>query len=226
MSTPQSYGASLPVRLNSPLTQWAEALASFGRTLRVALPGTVVSFNAAAQTVVVQPAITENERVRQGGGTVAPQPLPPLVDVPVLLPRAGGFTLTMPIQPGDECLVVFGDCCSDAWWQSGSANGPQNQFETRRHSLADGFAIVGIWNQTRVLSSYSTDSAQLRSDDGTVKIDVAASAVTVSAPTVTVTGSQHVNITGAGNTTIEGRNFLNHTHSGVASGGSTSGPVI
>ena len=218
-----NIGASLPVRLKTPLAQWTEALASHGKALRVALPGTIVSFNAAQQTVVVQPAITEIERVPNGGGTYAPTALPQLLDVPVILPRAGGFTLTLPVAAGDECLVIFGDSCMDAWWQSG---GQQNQFEQRRHSLADGFAILGPWNQTRVLANYSTSSAQLRNDAGTVTIDVAASQVTVTAPTVHVTASSQVNISGNGNTTIEGRNFLTHTHSGVQSGGATSGPVV
>ncbi|MGI8770932.1 MAG: Gp138 family membrane-puncturing spike protein [Acidobacteriaceae bacterium] len=35
--------------------------------------------------------------------------MPILADVPIFLPSAGGFTLTMPIMPGDECEVVFSD---------------------------------------------------------------------------------------------------------------------
>jgi hypothetical protein len=230
-----NYGATLAERLQSPVTQWLEAWHSFARSLRVAMPATVVSFNATNQTVVVQPAITELPR---SGGVLKVTPLPQLVDVPVVLPRAGGFTLTMPIQAGDECLVVFADSCIDAWWQSG---GQQNQLEQRRHHLADAFAIVGAWNQQRVLSNYSTSSAQLRSDNGSTVIDVAASQVTVTAQTVqvnasgtatvqggtvNVTGSSQVNISGNGNTTVEGRNFLNHTHKGVQAGTSTSGPVV
>lgn len=231
---PQGYGATIAERLADPLSQWLQAMHSFSRGLRVALPATVVSFDPAKQTVTVQPSI--NEVVRYGEST-QPQALPALEDVPVLMPRAGGFTLTMPIHAGDECLVVFADTCIDAWWQSG---GQQNQFAPRRHSIADGFAIFGPWNQQRVLSNYSTSSAQLRNDDGTVTVDVASNQITVTAPTVNVhatntatvqgdtvnvTGSTKVNISGSGHTSIEGKDFLTHTHTGVQSGGSMSGPV-
>ncbi len=229
-----NYGATLAERLQTPISQWMEALQAYGRALRVAMPATITSFSPQQQTVAVQPALTELERI---DGVLAVKALPPLVDVPLVLPRAGGFTLTMPIQAGDECLVVFADSCIDAWWQSG---GQQNQLELRRHHLADAFAIVGTWSQKRVLSNYSTGSAQLRNDAGTVTVDIAASQVTVTAPTVSVnassqasvtaptvnvSGSSAVNITG-GHCSIDGRNFLNHTHSGVSSGGATSGPVV
>lgn len=223
MSNTPNLGVSLGVRLANPVSQWTEALASFSKALRVALPCIVVSFDAGKQTVSAQPAIRELNR-NQDGKTFSPQALPLLVDVPVTLPRGGPFTLTLPIQPGDECLVIFTDTCFDAWWQSGGT--ANSEFEQRRHSLADGIAILGPWSQPRVLSNYSTSSAQLRSEDGTVTIDVAASAVTITAPTVNVTGSQRVNVNGAANTFIEGRNFLTHTHSGVASGGAVSGPVV
>jgi phage baseplate assembly protein gpV len=226
MSTQTNSGPSLAARLNAPLSQFAEALRTFARALRVAMPGTIVSFDASKQTATIQPAITEVDFLPGTNGQMGPRPLPRLVDVPVMFPRAGAFALTMPVQAGDECLVIFGDQCMDAWFQSGAAGAPVNEFETRRHSLADGFALVGLWNQTRHLSAWSTSSAQLRSVDGTVTVDVSSSAITLTAPTVTVSGSTTVHITGAGQTTIEGKNFLEHTHSGVASGGSASGPVV
>jgi hypothetical protein len=233
--TPLSSGLGIDERLNTPVSQWKLALASHGKALRVALPGIVTAFDATQQTVTVQPAISE---VNSVGGVPTTQPLPLLVNVPVVLPRAGGYTLTLPIAVGDEVLVIFGDSCMDAWHQLG---GEQNQFERRRHSLADGFAIPGPWSQPRVLASYSAGSAQLRNDAGTVVVDIAASQITltaptvqvnassaanVTAPTVNVTASSQVNISGAGHTSIEGKDFLTHKHTGVATGGGTSGPVL
>lgn len=242
---PQSSGASVAERLTDQLSQFREALAASARSIRVALPATVVSFNVTAQTVVVQPAITELART---AGVIKPVALPQIQDVPISLPRAGGFGLTLPIQPGDECLLVFADTCLDAWWQSGAASGPQNQVANRRHHLSDAVALIGLWSQPNTLSSYSTNSAQLRSDDGSTIVDIkegqvtvtaatvdvnattanvaASSTATVSGATVNVSGSSAVHISGNANTTIEGRNFLNHTHSGVSSGSSNSGPVV
>lgn len=140
---------------------------------RVAIPGIIQSFDAAAQTVTVRPALREKLNL---DGTEQWVDIPLLVDVPVALPRAGGYALTLPIQAGDECLVVFGDMCMDGWWQSG---GVQNQVECRRHDLSDGFAIVGIWSQPRVLPNYSTSSAQLRNEEGSAYVEIAGSTINI-----------------------------------------------
>ncbi len=187
--------------------------------IRNAIPGIVQSFNATEQTVTVQPAI--RERVKQPDLTYKWVEIPLLVDVPVSIPRAGGFTLTLPIQKGDECVVVFLDMCMDGWFSNG---GVQNQAEKRRHDLSDGIAIMGVWSQPRVISSYSTSGAQLRTDDGSVFVEVSASGITMQGD---------VNITGALTTTgaiksptaeIGGIAMTTHTHVAPSGGGTTSGP--
>lgn len=148
--------------------------------LRVCVPGIVQSFDAAAQTVTVQPAL--REKICPDGNE-AWVDLPLLVDVPIVVPRAGGYALTLPVQPGDECLVVFGDMCMDGWWQSG---GVQNQVECRRHDLSDGFAILGVWSQPRVIPGYSTGSAQLRNNAGTAYVELAGDTINIVGSTVNI----------------------------------------
>jgi phage baseplate assembly protein gpV len=118
--------------------------------------------------------------------------------------------------------------CIDSWYARGytSAGKPQNQLERRRHDLSDAIAILGPWNQQRLISNYSTSAAELRTEDDTVKVSVQGAQVTVSAPTVNVTASAQVNISGSGHTSIEGKDFLTHKHTGVSTGGGTSGPVF
>lgn len=128
--------------------------------LFVALPCIVQSFDPDAVTVEAQPAI--KWRVTEDG-TEKTVPLPLLVDVPVIFPRGGGATLTFPVKPGDECLVVFADRCIDYWWQSG---GVQEAVDPRKHNLSDGFALVGPQSQATKISNISTSAVQLRSDDG------------------------------------------------------------
>lgn len=152
--------------------------------IRVAIPGIIQAFDPIAQTVTVQPAI--RERIQQPDLTAQWMSIPLLVDVPIVTPRAGGFALTLPIRSGDECLVVFGDMCMDAWWQNG---GVQNQAEKRRHDLSDGFAILGPWSQPRVLPNYSTTAAQLRTDDGTTYISLQPGEIDLVAATVKVNGT-------------------------------------
>ncbi len=164
-----------------------ELLRRFGDSIaagiRVAIPGIIASFDPIEQVAQVQPAI--RERVRDGQGNLSWVNLPLIVDVPVVFPRAGGFVLTMPVQPGDECLLVFGDMCMDAWWASGNV---QNQAETRRHDLSDAFAIVGTWSQPRRLSGYSSDAAQLRTEDGSTYIELKTGSIDLHAASVTVNG--------------------------------------
>lgn len=132
-----------------------------------ALPGVIQSFDAVAMTCTVQPAI--QVRARAPDGTDSSLSLPLLVDCPVQFPAGGNCTLTFPVTPGDECLIVFGSRCIDGWWQS---SGVQAQAEPRMHDLSDGFVLLGTRSRPRALSGVSTASAQLRSDDGATFIDL------------------------------------------------------
>lgn len=135
--------------------------------LRVCVPGIIQSFDADTQTVTVKPSI--REKVINADLSESWVELPLLVDVPIILPRAGNFVLTMPISQGDECLVMFGDMCIDAWFSLG---GIQNQIDKRRHDLSDGFAILGCYSQPNIIPNYSTNSAQLRNEAGTAYIEL------------------------------------------------------
>lgn len=162
---------TFPERLHPPTEPFQNLRWQLLCSLRVAMPGIVYAFDAEKQTVKVQPAIMENVIQNQVPTAVT---LPLLEDVPIVVPRAGGVGLTLPIQIGDECLVVFADMCIDDWWQAG---GIRTQLERRRHNLADAVAVFGLWNQKRVLSGYSQSSAQLRSDDGDTYLEVLPGAV-------------------------------------------------
>lgn len=196
-----------------------EVAYQIGCDLRVAVPGIINSFDETKQTVTVKVALREVVNIN---GVATVKEIPLLLDVPIVVPRAGNFVLTMPVTAGDECLVVFADMCIDSWYTRGSV---QNQLERRRHDLSDAFAIIGCWSQPRVIPGYSTSAAELRSEDGTVKVSVEDNQLTVTAPTVNVTASEQVNISGNGTTLLDGKNFLLHEHTGVATGSGISGPV-
>lgn len=206
-----------------------------------ALPGYVLSFDPGAVTVTVQPGVKGKVTKPDGGSSYVD--LPVLPDVPVCFPRGGGYTLTFPIQAGDECLVVFSSRNIDAWWQSG---GSQQPGDARLHDLSDGFAIIGPMSQAAKIGDISATTTQLRSDDGElhVELDSGAGGITIKAPTgirldtpvVTLTGVLSVeNGQGAAasgtfvgtvratedviSSTVSGRH---HVHSGVESGPSTT----
>lgn len=168
MSTPTTKKKAGPLplaeRLRLSTPQWHAALHQLECDLRVACPGIIQSFDASTQTATVQLALREAIILTNGTtfqGEVTNLEIPILPDVPVVIVGGGGYSVTHPVQAGDECLVIFADMGFDFWWQSG---GTQNQAARRRHDLSDGIAVVGLRNQTRVLSNYSQSSIQLRTD--------------------------------------------------------------
>ncbi|MEF2369332.1 Gp138 family membrane-puncturing spike protein [Klebsiella oxytoca] len=228
----------------------AEVLASERKTtseqLRVALPGIIQSFDPDTVTAVVQPAIRYIERDNDGNKATKDYPL--LVDVPVVFPRGGGCTLTFPVSEGDECLVIFADRCIDFWWQSG---GVQEPVDGRMHDLSDAFCIVGPQSQAKKISGISTTSAQLRTDDGTAFIEVAAGGditatttgnATINAPEIILNGNVTINgnlsqgmgegggtatmrgpVTVTNDVTAGGKSLMTHTHGGVEHGNDSTG---
>lgn len=203
-----------------------------------ALPGIVQDFHAQAMTVSVQPAI--RGRLRDEHGRVRSADLPLLVDVPVVFPAGGGFTLTFPVKQGDECLVVFSSRCIDAWWQSGGVGEP---LEPRMHDLSDGFALVGPRSQARVLDpAVDPEAVQLRSDDGRTSLTItpggemrlaAPTRLVLAAPEIVVEGDiQHtgdVQQDGDFSTSGEvsagpaGVGLTTHVHPGVQPGSGSTG---
>lgn len=197
------------------------AMIAFGQGLQAgiwtALPCIIQSFNAAKQTCTAQPALKASVQRQNGEWEWVTMPL--LVDCPVFFPSGGGVTLTFPVQPGDECLVIFANRCIDAWWQLG---GIQVQAEFRMHDLSDGMALPGFASLPKVIPSISGSSAQLRDSAGTTMVEV----TTAGSVNIKATGSVSIeapNITITGNTTIESKDFMNHVHTlGV---GTTGGVV-
>ncbi|OOM74005.1 hypothetical protein CLPUN_42430 [Clostridium puniceum] len=169
--------------------------------LRVACPGIIQNFDPHTQTVTVKPALREN--VTKEDFSKEWMDVPLLLDVPIVIPRSGRYSLTMPIKTGDECLVIFLDSCMDAWFTHG---GIQNQMEKRRHDLSDAIAIIGLYSQPNVISNYSTNSCQLRNNSGTSYIELKDNEINLHSDKIVLNGVI----------------WDTHTHSGVH--GETSGP--
>lgn len=186
-------------RTADPTSALKEVSRATSFDLRVAIPGIVQEWDSKQQTVTVQPAI--REKLTCGGQQVEVE-IPLLVDVPVVMPRAGGYVLAFAPKKGDECLVVFADSCIDSWWQSG---GVQSQAESRRHDLSDGFAILGCWSQTKK-PKLPSSGVRLQNDDGTAGISI-------SGKTVNIFGTVQIN----------GSAYSSHTHYVSDIGRSTGG---
>jgi hypothetical protein len=184
--------------------------------MRVSGPGIIQDFDPVAQTATVQLAIREN--ILQAlpappGGSAPLFPIylrkdvavVPLINVPVVFPRGGGYVMTFPIEQGDECLVIFADTAIDGWWQNG---GIQNQVERRRHDISDGICIPGLYSQPNIVPELSESSIQLRTTDNpSVYFEIVNGQVTSSAPlhcTAAAKGATFTDQTGRIMTVVNG----------------------
>lgn len=187
------------------------------------MPCIVQSVDFDSMTCEAQPSVQGTVEAENGSLTQVNLPL--LVDVPIVFPSAGGFSLTFPLGAGDEVLVVFASRCIDAWWQSGGVGKP---IEMRMHDLSDGFAIPGPKSLPKKISSINTSAAELRNDAGTASISIQADGSIAIKGNLSVTG----NITAMGNLNIMGQvmggavSLETHVHSGVTPGGGSSGPPL
>jgi hypothetical protein len=80
------------------------------------------------------------------------------------------FTLTFPIKEGDECLIVFRRVALI----SGGRTVGYRKGLTGEFGSVDAFVIPGPQSQAQKISGISTSAAQLRTDDGTAFVEVAA----------------------------------------------------
>jgi len=207
---------------------------------RTSFPAVIDTFDSETQTASVQPLIKATVR---NGDVVS---LPVLVDVPILFPRAGGFSVTFPVKAGDELLVTCCDRDFSVWMQQG---GQQKPDSTEIHTLSSAVGVLGLYNQMNVLSDFSTSGMVLRSDDDATKITIENGKITVdaaqlevNAPTTTLNATaftvnaaattwvgdiDHTGThTNAGAIISNGKQLDTHLHSGVTAGAANTGAPV
>lgn len=108
--------------------------------LRVCLPASISAVDVATGTVSVQIGVMQNilQLSFPGGRDFS---YPELTDCPVFTLQGGGVGAIMPVEVGDECLIIFSDRALNNWFISGeSAPLPS----LRMHDISDGFVLVGL----------------------------------------------------------------------------------
>ena len=119
--------------------------------------GIIQSFDAATQSATVKLALKSVVAVA-ADGTRTLQERPILLDCPCFFAFGGGAFLSMPIQPGDNCIVLFNDREIDNWYVNGGTQAPNSY---RTHSASDAFALVGIKNLQTAIGDYITNGIRL-----------------------------------------------------------------
>lgn len=247
MSTTAYFGSpSLAERAKMQHLVYKTLIDTIGQLTRCAMPGIIKSFDPIKQYATVQ--LTIAELVRQPDGSRVPTEVPLIQDVPVLLPGGHDWFITFPNLVGCECLVIFADLCISAWATHGmdtDAGGKtiaRKQERERRHSLSDGFCILAPRSQPNTIQNYSSSSMEIRNAARNILIQLTSSPsqveITVNGTTMivdstgmtvqgnltvtgTITGQSTMSVQGA---TIGGKAFGTHVHTGVQTGGGTSGP--
>lgn len=197
--------------------------------IHTALPAKVITSNGHSATVELMIS-----HINKAGQVIA---LPPLVDVPIGFYRGGGFCVTVPLAAGDEGLVIFAERCIDGWYVSGQQSQPLDQ---RFHDLSDAFFLPQASSLPNKIPDYSQDALSLQTDDGSTFIRIQSGKITIKGDiehqgdyqlsgNALIKGNHSVqgNSESSGGTLKHnGKNIGDtHTHSGVQTGGgSTGGP--
>lgn len=139
--------------------------------MRTALPGVVQSYNAATQRATVQSGVA----LRLLDGTTETDPL--FVDVPVVYPGAGGYSIHYPLAAGDECLILCSERSMDEWLAEGGYNVAPG--DPRRFSAQDAICLPGLRSAPNALPAAArpADALTIASADGAVRIEVRAGGV-------------------------------------------------
>ncbi len=174
---PTSQAQLTPSQLNaSEVAQWKQFVRQELADTRCSIPAFLTSdMDVVNQTVSAQIAIQERGRTKDGPKWMS---ITPVLQVPIIVPRGGGYSITLPLKAGDEGLLIFCDCCFDLWWQHG---GVQQQVGQHRHEFWDCGFLPGMWSKPNLLTNYSATSMQLRADDGSALLDVSTGSVKVQA---------------------------------------------
>lgn len=207
------------------------------------LPAVVLAYDRVANRAQVQPLIP---MLATSGNSVARAPI---ASVPVLALGGGGFFVNFPLAAGDVGWIEASDRDISNYLQSMSAAIPNTK---RMHSFEDGRFVPDVYGK---YSFAPTAGAMVISSlDGTTRIEMSPGKISLSATEIDLNGTT-VNVNASGtatlnaaslninttsgtgttatgyfnlptHTTIAGRDFLSHEHSGVQSGSNNSGGVV
>lgn len=89
-----------------------------------------------------------------------------LQDVPCYRLRNTKYAETMPIEPGDRCMLLFQQRNINCWWSKGHECNPVNYHDTRKHHLSDAVAVFGLYPQMDFIPEINLEWWEKRTIDG------------------------------------------------------------
>lgn len=218
MTEPHANPSRDPANDDSLLGFARQVLDKFLQGVDDMLPARVVSYDRATNRATVVPMVklltTDNRQI--GRAQVA--------SVPVLQLGGGGFVLSVNLTPGDLGWIKANDRDISLVLQAYRDNAPNT---LRKHSFQD---AVFIPDAMRGIVTAGEDAGNmvLQSLSGAVRVAIWSDRVKLSAGALSVTvGPTSIDFAGVVNmpdgATIGGIPFGTHKHTGVQSGGSSTG---
>ena len=114
--------------------------------------GTIQSFNPITQTVevTINYKKTYFKSLPNSLQTVTELVDYPLIaECPVIILGGGSTYLNMPINPGDQCILLFNDRDIDNWYAGSTTSANQS---SRLHSFGDAIALIGLNNLQKTVT--------------------------------------------------------------------------
>jgi len=207
------------------------------------LPAIMLAYDRVKNRAMVQPLIS---MLGAGGVRLGRAPI---ASVPVLALGGGGFFVNFPLGHGDLGWIEASDRDISLYLQTGQESPPNtlrmHSFEDARFipDIFDGYTfeldegamvISNLDGTTRIVMSQT----KIKVVSPNVEVDTTTALLTASGLVTLNVGALDINTTEAGgttgtgafnlpaNTTIGGRPFLTHEHSGVEHGTDNSGGVV
>lgn len=130
-----------------------EAFRAMAGAMRNAIPGRIITKNPNGTVNAI--STVPFRRVNEDTNEVEPYTPPPAVNVPVWrFEGKDGATITIPLEVGQRCFLIFSDRALDNW-KAGSDAAP---IDLRRFDFADAFCFPGARPPSDPLPSAASDS--------------------------------------------------------------------
>ncbi len=170
-------------------------------SIRVCMPGIIESYDFKTQKANIKISMKE---LYDNGKEVD---YPMVNNVPVVFLTSGGASITLPVNKGDTCLLLFADRDMGAWLRGGIGSKPDS---TRMHNLSDAIAIMGLQSFSKVTGSKNNEDLAINYAGSSINItksgDInitttkvvnvkSVEAINIDSKDVNINSSQNINLT-------------------------------
>lgn len=128
--------------------------------INTCLPATIETYDPATKKASVKPLL---KRTLNGQEIDTPV----IENVPIIFPCTATAVVSLPINTGDGCLIVFSQRSIDDWLSKGGNIAPT---DPRLFDLSDAIAIPGLFNFKDSGRTITGENVEIYNDNGKIEI--------------------------------------------------------